>query len=84
MVTGLGFLTVVTASISAMFIESARRRVRRHDDDRLHEIAARLEGIERRGSTSSRDPSGEGHEPLGHGNVRGGAVVPTWQVWRPW
>jgi Ion channel/Sulfatase len=40
MVTGIGFLSVVTASISAAFVESARRR--RGDDD----IAERLERIE--------------------------------------
>jgi voltage-gated potassium channel len=42
MVTGIGFLSVVTASISAAFVESARRR--RGDDD---DVTARLERIER-------------------------------------
>lgn len=41
MVTGIGFLSVVTASISAAFVESARRR--RGDDG----IAERLDRIER-------------------------------------
>jgi voltage-gated potassium channel len=42
MVTGIGFLSVVTASISAAFVESARRR--RGDDD---DVTARLDRIER-------------------------------------
>jgi voltage-gated potassium channel len=42
MVSGIGFLSVVTASISAAFVESARRR--RGDDDG---VAERLERIER-------------------------------------
>jgi voltage-gated potassium channel len=42
MVTGIGFLSVVTASISAGFVESARRR--RGDDD---DVTARLDRIER-------------------------------------
>jgi voltage-gated potassium channel len=41
MVTGIGFLSVVTASISAAFVESARRR--RGDDG----VAERLDRIER-------------------------------------
>jgi voltage-gated potassium channel len=44
MVTGIGFLSVVTASISAAFVESARRRRGRSTDDLLLE---RLERIER-------------------------------------
>ena len=42
MVTGIGFLSVVTASISAAFVESARRR--RGDEDEVNE---RLDRIER-------------------------------------
>src|SRR3954470_14574623 len=41
MVTGIGFLSVVTASISAAFVESARRK---RDDDG---VAERLDRIER-------------------------------------
>src|SRR3954453_13137812 len=41
MVTGIGFLSVVTASISAAFVESARRR--RGDDD-VGDRLARIEG----------------------------------------
>lgn len=55
MLSGIGFLTVVTASITAVFIESARRRVGEqsghgieakleHLDDRLRRIEALLEG----------------------------------------
>jgi voltage-gated potassium channel len=44
MVSGIGFLSVVTASISAAFVESARRRRGRNTDDLLLE---RLERIER-------------------------------------
>ncbi len=48
MVTGLGFLSVVTASISALFVESSRRRRSRRDDATLEHIARRLDQIERR------------------------------------
>lgn len=48
MVTGLGFLSVVTASISALFVEATRRRRSRRDDASLEHIAARLDEIERR------------------------------------
>ena len=48
MVTGLGFLSVVTAAISAAFVESARRR--RGDDQgiALAHIVERLDRIERK------------------------------------
>ncbi|MDA0160053.1 potassium channel family protein [Solirubrobacter ginsenosidimutans] len=42
MVFGIGFLSVITASISAAFVESARRK--RGDED---ELAERLDRIER-------------------------------------
>jgi voltage-gated potassium channel len=48
MITALGFLSVVTASISALFVESARRRRSRRDDATLEHIADRLDQIERR------------------------------------
>jgi voltage-gated potassium channel len=48
MVTGIGFISVVTAAISAMFVESARRRVHEDDKERLDAIAVQLERIERR------------------------------------
>jgi voltage-gated potassium channel len=51
MVSGIGFVTVVTAAITALFVESARRRLRGEAegtlDKRLDEIAGRLERIER-------------------------------------
>jgi voltage-gated potassium channel len=52
MLTGIGFLTVVTASITAVFVESARRRfyadTERAERDRHGEIIERLERIEAR------------------------------------
>lgn len=50
MVTALGFMTVTTAPISALFVESARRR---RDDASLEHIADRLDEIERRLRTLS-------------------------------
>ena len=50
MISGIGFLTVVTATITAGFIESARHRLQSRPggvQERLDEIAARLERIER-------------------------------------
>jgi len=52
MLTGIGFLTVVTAAITAVFVESTRRRFRASDEraehDRHSEIVERLERIEAR------------------------------------
>ena len=52
MLTGIGFLTVVTASITAVFVESARRRfyadTERAEQKRHIEIMERLERIESR------------------------------------
>jgi len=52
MLTGIGFLTVVTAAITAVFVESARRRYRddleKAEHGRHDEIMARLERIEAR------------------------------------
>ena len=48
MVTALGFMSVLTASISAVFVESARRRRAGRDDATLEHIADRLDAIERR------------------------------------
>jgi voltage-gated potassium channel len=48
MVTALGFMSVVTASISALFVEATRRRRSRRDDASLEHIADRLDAIERR------------------------------------
>jgi voltage-gated potassium channel len=44
MVAGIGFLTVVTATVTAAFIEGARSRLGRGRDE---EILARLERIEK-------------------------------------
>jgi voltage-gated potassium channel Kch len=46
MVTGLGFMSVVTATITATFIEAARRRRRLPDEFTLEHIAQRLDQIE--------------------------------------
>jgi voltage-gated potassium channel len=48
MVVAIGLISVLTAAISAVFIESARQRLRRGDQITLEEIAERLERIERR------------------------------------
>jgi voltage-gated potassium channel len=57
MLTGIGFLTVVTASITAVFVESARRRfyadTERAEQKRHAEIIERLERIEARQRDSS-------------------------------
>jgi voltage-gated potassium channel Kch len=45
MVGGIGFLTVVTATVTAAFVEGARARLGQRRDD---EILARLERIEKR------------------------------------
>ena len=52
MLSGIGFLTVVTAAITAVFVESARRRFRddleKTEHGRHDEIMARLDRIEAR------------------------------------
>ena len=52
MLTGIAFVTVVTAAITAVFVESARSRLRaagdKEQDDRHTEILERLERIEAR------------------------------------
>ena len=48
MLIGIGFLTVVTASITAAFIENARRRAGTSDTDlesKLDEMNAKLEEL---------------------------------------
>ena len=60
MVSGIGFLTVVTATISAIFIESARRRLQGESEGKIHErldgIAERLDRIERALERTSGPP----------------------------
>lgn len=50
MVSGLGFLSVVTAAVTAVFIESARERLRpgeqERGEDRMERLEERLERIE--------------------------------------
>jgi voltage-gated potassium channel len=53
MVAGIGVLTVVTATVTAAFIEGARSRLGRGRDD---EILARLEQIEKRLEERDRAP----------------------------
>jgi len=52
MLTGIGFLTVITATITSTFVESARRRVERSATDvvvaKLDQISERLEAMESR------------------------------------
>jgi len=47
MVTGIGFMSVITATITAIFVESARRKRRGPEQITLDHIAQRLEAIER-------------------------------------
>jgi len=54
MVTGIAFVAVITAAISAAFVESARRRHGRNPDDLILE---RLDRIERRLDELKRDVS---------------------------
>jgi voltage-gated potassium channel len=75
MVVGIGFLTVVTASIAAAFVENARRRLGDETepaglDEKLDEVLARLERLEAATQPSPGGASGEresdrgsGHEP---------------------
>jgi hypothetical protein len=51
MISGIGILTVVTATITAAFVENARRRLGTSRDEA---IVARLESIERRLEELSR------------------------------
>jgi voltage-gated potassium channel Kch len=59
MLSGIGFLTVITASVTAALIETARRRAegvsQRDMSAQLDEISARLAAIEA-GVGSSREP----------------------------
>ena len=62
MVVGIGFLTVITASIAAAFVENARRRIegdagQDETNEKLDRILERLERLEREleGSAERRD-----------------------------
>ena len=71
MVTGVGFMSVITATITAVFVESARRRRRAPDAITLERIAERLDRIERlmdeRLEADQRRPDGGDGEGLEHG-----------------
>ena len=60
MLSGIGFLTVVTASVTAALIEAARKRsgaMSQHElSEELKEISARLSAIEERTGSSRRPP----------------------------
>jgi voltage-gated potassium channel len=74
MVGGIGFLTVITASIAAAFVENARRRLGADADsaaiaEKLDEALARLERVERaleRSNPGSSDPTEGPGGPRGH------------------
>ena len=51
MLLGIGFITVITASITSVFVEQSRKKVRAEGDpeataEQLRKIDARLERIE--------------------------------------
>jgi len=64
MLTGIGFLTVITAAITSTFIEAARRRVQQTRTDpvgaQLAQISARLDLIEAGLSEIARREQGSG------------------------
>ena len=62
MVMGIGFLSVVTASISAIFVESARKR--RNEDDGVNERLARIEqALEELKATRASPAPGDAPSP---------------------
>jgi voltage-gated potassium channel len=78
MLTGLGFMSVVTAAITAAFVESARRRRRLPDEITLDHIAERLDQIEaalvnQRLEADQRDPDHPDGERVQEGGLPGGA-----------
>jgi voltage-gated potassium channel len=64
MVVGIGFLTVMTAAITSMFVETARRRLAGSQTDllsaKLDLLGERLDTIEER----LKEISGRGHDDL--------------------
>ena len=62
MVTGIGFLTVITAAVTAVLIETGRRRAgavsQRELSEQLEEISARLSAIESGVHGSPEPPEG--------------------------
>ena len=71
MVTGIGFMSVITATITAIFVESARRKRRAPEQITLDHIAQRLDQIERlmdeRLEPDQRDPDRGDGERLERG-----------------
>ena len=59
-IAGLGFMSVITATITAIFVESARRKRRMSAEASLEHIAGRLDRIEKlmheRLEADQRDP----------------------------
>jgi molybdenum-dependent DNA-binding transcriptional regulator ModE len=73
MIGGIGFLTVVTASIAAAFVENARRRLGDESGSaalaqKLDEVIARLERLEKAIDASSQGRSGERESEPGSGS----------------
>jgi voltage-gated potassium channel len=60
MVTGIAFVAVITAAISAAFVESARRRMGRNPDELILE---RLDRIERMLAASGPQPERASGDP---------------------
>jgi voltage-gated potassium channel Kch len=78
MVTGLGFMSVVTAAITAAFIEAARKRRRLPEEITLEHIAERLDQIEaalvdQRLEADQRDPDDANGQSVQQGGLPGGA-----------
>src|SRR5215218_8326835 len=78
MVAGLGFMSVVTAAITAAFIEAARRRRRLPEEITLEHIAQRLDQIEaalvdQRLEADQRNADQADGEGVQHGDLHGGA-----------
>jgi voltage-gated potassium channel len=78
MVTGLGFMSVVTAAITAAFVEAARRRRRLPQEITLEHIAERLDQIEaalvnQRLETDQRDADQADGEGVQDGDLHGSA-----------
>jgi voltage-gated potassium channel len=72
MVTGIGFMSVITATITAIFVESARRKRGGPDQITLTHIAQRLDQIEqlmdKRLEPDQRDPDRGDRERLQGGS----------------
>ena len=71
MITGIGFMSVITATITAIFVESARRKRRSPEVITLEHISQRLDHIEQlmheRLEADQRDPDRGDGERLKRG-----------------